>query len=147
MNIAAIPLLRLVLITAVVMTGCRAKNGADEKTALLTRAAWKYEKMGFDSDEDGYIDVLDSRVSDCEKDDLTIFRPDGSGVFQSGRIKCDPSDPPSLPFTWLLENHDSSIYFEEQYFRIKTLTDSHLEIYHDETLAGSDVRYIIAFTH
>jgi hypothetical protein len=62
-------------------------------------------------------------------------------------MKCDPTDPPALPFTWLLENHDSSIYFEEQYFKIKTLSDTKLEIYHDEDIDGNDIRYIIAFRH
>jgi len=117
------------------------------KTALLTKAAWKYEKKGFDSGSDGYVNVLDSRLSDCEKDDITIFNPDGSGVFKTGIRKCDQSDPPFLPFTWMFGNHDSTIYFENQYFRIQTLTDKRLEIYHEEEIGGDDVRYVIAFSH
>jgi hypothetical protein len=129
----------------VLFAGCKGRTNASTK--LLTRAAWKYEKKGFRSDKEGYIDMLNSRASDCEKDDLTIFNPDGSGVFKSGTVKCDPSDPPALPFTWQLENHDSTIYFEGQHFHIKTLSDSKLVIFKDEELGRDDYRFIIAFRH
>jgi hypothetical protein len=119
----------------------------DARARLLTKAAWKYEMKGFDTENEGYIDLLNSRASDCEKDDITIFNPDGSGLFTTGPAKCDPSDPPSLPFTWQLENHDSSIYFEGQFFRIGTLSDSKLVIFKDEDIGGDDYRYIIAFSH
>jgi hypothetical protein len=147
MKDAVFPLISMVLLTVLSGSSCRVKSNAANRTSLLTRAAWKYEKKGFDSDKDGYINVLGSRLSDCEKDDTTIFNMDGSGVFKSGIRKCDLSDPPSLPFTWMLENHDSTIYFEDQLFRIKTLTNSRLEIFHEEEIGGDDVRYVIAFSH
>ena len=127
--------------------GCRQTAVDKAKTALLTRAAWKYQKIGFDSKEDGYIDVLGSRLEDCAKDDITIFNADGSGTCQTGPLKCDPADPTALPFRWSFENHDSTLYFEEQHFKVKTLSENKLEIYNEEHLGGTNVRYIISFGH
>jgi hypothetical protein len=135
------------IVAGLVLAGCSGNGSERSRKALLTRSGWKYQKMGFESAKDGYIDVLDSHNSDCEKTDITIFNPDGSGYLQSESVKYDPSDPPSLPFRWSFENNASDIYFEEQHFKVKTLSESRLEIYQDERIGGDEIRYIIAFSH
>jgi hypothetical protein len=129
------------------LTACSGNVSEKTRITLLTREGWKFKKIGVESEKQGYIDLLDSRVSDFEKDDITIFNPDGSGMQQTGSIKSDPSDPPSLPFNWSFENNASGIYFEEQHFKVKTLSENKLEIYRDERLDGEDRRYVIAFSH
>jgi hypothetical protein len=129
------------------LAGCGGNKTEIAKTALLTRAAWKYQKIGFETSKDGYIDVLGSRYADYEKGDVTVFNPDGSGYLRCSDLKYDPADPSALPFNWSFENNAGGLYFEHQHFKVKALSDNNLEIYHDEHIEGEDIRYIIAFGH
>jgi hypothetical protein len=127
--------------------GCDKNSSSGRDLDMLTHNPWKYEKAGFDSDEDGIFDALDPRIAGCEKDDQIIFRADGTGTFEEGAIKCKISDPDSLPFAWSFQDHDSSIYFQDQYYKIQALTDSRFVIYADQNLGGVNTRYTIIFTH
>jgi hypothetical protein len=126
---------------------CGEKNSDKSKSELLTKAAWKYEKAGFDSNQDGYIDVLDPRIAGCESDDIILFNRDGTGSFNIGGIKCDPNDPPSLPFVWSFENKENAMYFQEQHFVIKTLSPSRLEMFTYQIDAGITTKYMIILRH
>ncbi|MDP4150396.1 MAG: hypothetical protein Q8927_01390 [Bacteroidota bacterium] len=123
----------------------RSKSGHDLE--LLTHSPWKYEKAGFDSDEDGVFDALDPSIAGCEVGNTVVFKPDGTGSLQSGLIKCKVSDPDSLPFIWAFSNNDSSIYFQDQYYKVRALDKDHFEIYADESLGESKTRYTIIFRH
>lgn len=129
------------------LAACGGDRTETGKTALLTRAAWRYQKIGFETSKDGYIDVLGSHYSDYEKDDVTIFNPDGSGCQKCTSLKYDPADPLALPFNWSFENDARGMYFEHQHFKVEVLSDNRLEIYHDEHIGDEDIRYVIAFGH
>lgn len=126
---------------------CNKNHSTGHDIDVLTKASWKYEKAGFDSDEDGVFDALDPRIAGCERDNTVIFRSDGTGSMQEGLIKCKPSDPDSLPFLWSFQDNDSTIYFQDQYYKIRSLTDSRFEIYADQNLGGVITRYTIVFRH
>ena len=104
---------------------------------LLTYHPWKYEKAGFGSDDDGIFNALDPAIAGNEKDNLVIFCKDGTG-YKTG------SD--SLPFMWSFQNNDSTIYFQDQYYRVKMLTNNRLEIYSAQPLGGDSNRYTIIFS-
>jgi hypothetical protein len=123
----------------------RSKSGHDLE--LLTHRPWKYEKAGFDSDEDGVFDALDPSISGCEIDNTVVFKSDGTGSLQEGVIKCKSSDPDILPFMWAFSNNDSSIYFQDQYYKVRALDNDHFEIYADQCLGESKTRYTIIFRH
>src|ERR1700722_4116125 len=108
------------------MTGCSDKNATGKDLDLLTNTPWKYEKAGFDSNDDGIFDALDPRIAGSEKDNTIIFCKDGTGY---SAIK---SSPDSLPFIWAFQNNDSTIYFEDQYYKVRTLNRHRLEIYADQ---------------
>lgn len=38
----------------------------------------------------------------CEKDNLLIFKTNSEGVFDESALKCDPSDPQTIPFLWTI---------------------------------------------
>jgi hypothetical protein len=139
--------LLLLLLLSLGWLALHGNKSQNERTALLTHSPWHYEKAGFDSDQDGYIDVLDPRIDDCEKDDLIIFNRDGSGSFNTGSRKCDPSDPPILPFLWSFENNARSMYFDDQNFTIETLSASRLEMYSYRQAAGITSKYLIILRH
>jgi hypothetical protein len=132
----------LTLLTAgLFMTGCSGKNSSGKDLDLLTNTPWKYEKAGFDSDDNGIFDALDPRIAGSEKDNTVIFCKDGTGY---SAIK---SSPDSLPFIWAFQNNDSTIYFEDQYYKIRTLNRHRLEIYADQKYGEVSTRYTIVLKH
>jgi hypothetical protein len=136
------------VLSASLFLACCGKNSSSgHDLELLTHTPWKYESEGFDSDDDGIFDALDPRIAGCEKDNMVIFRADGTGTLQEGSVKCRLSDPDSLPFLWSFQNNDSTIYFQDQYYKVQVLSNQRLEIYADQNLGGGSARYTIVFRH
>jgi hypothetical protein len=125
----------LVIATGLSLTGCTNKHGDRQDVDLLTNTPWKYEKAGFDSNDDGIFDALDPRIAGSEKDNAITFCKDGTGTQNS------------LPFSWSFQKGDSVIYFQDQYYKVRTLNRHRLEIYADEKWGGVNTRYIIILKH
>jgi hypothetical protein len=129
----------LLIATSLSLTGCSNKNGDTKDVDLLTNTPWKYEKAGFDSNDDGIFDALDPRIAGSEKDNTIIFCKDGTGTQKGTQT--------TLPFIWSFQKSDSIIYFQDQYYRVRTLNKHRLEIYADEKWGGQNTRYIIILKH
>jgi hypothetical protein len=136
-----------VLFAGLYLIGCDKFSSSRRDMDLLTGSPWKYEKAGFDSDDDGNFDALDPRIAGCDKDTRIIFRPDGTGMLEASAIKCKIAGPDKLPFMWAFQNNDSTIYFQDQYYRVRSLTKNRFEIYADQKLGQLNTRYIIIFKH
>lgn len=126
-------------IAGICLTGCSNKNGNPKDVDLLTNTPWKYEKAGFDSNDDGIFDALDPRIAGSEKDNTIVFCKDGTGTQKGTQT--------TLPFIWSFQKGDSIMYFQDQYYRIRTLTKNRLEIYADEKWGDQNSRYIIILKH
>jgi hypothetical protein len=137
----------LTLSTTLSLAGCGSRSASSHDVELLTGTPWKYEKAGFDSDEDGIFDALDPTIAGGDKDNTIIFRTDGTGSLVEARIKDRSSEAKSLPFMWSFQNNDSTIYFQDQYYKVQALTNKRLEIYADQKLGGIRTRYIIILKH
>src|ERR1700727_2286448 len=134
------------------MTGCSDKSATGKDLDLLTNTPWKYEKAGFDSNDDGIFDALDPRIAGSEKDNTIIFCKDGTGYSALGPnsqlgSKLGKGASDSLPFIWAFQNNDSTIYFQDQYYKVRILDRHRLEIYADEKLGEVNTRYIIILKH
>ena len=129
-------------LAAILLSGCSNKSTSHKNLELLTATPWKYEKAGFGSEDDVHFDALDPRIAGSEKDNTIIFCKDGTGYTQQGAKNKD-----TFPFIWAFQNNDSTIYFQDQYYKIRVLDDHHLEIYADQRLGGSNTRYTIVFHH
>lgn len=125
----------LIIATGFLLTGCSDKGASKQDLELLTTAPWKYEKAGFDSNDDGIFDALDPSIAGSEKDHTIIFCKDGTGSINS------------LPFIWAFQNRDSTIYFQDQYYKVRTLDKHRLEIYADQKFGSVNTRYIIILKH
>jgi hypothetical protein len=123
------------LSVSLAVSGCSTKSSSPHDVELLTGNPWKYEKAGFDSNGDGIFDALDPRIAGAEKNNTIIFRTDGTGS----------SD--TLPFMWAFQNDDSTIYFQDQYYKVRTLSTHRFEIYADQKLGSVNTRYTIVFKH
>ncbi len=141
----------LALTVSLSFAGCGGHSSSSRDLELLTGTPWKYERAGFDSDDDGIFDALDPRIAGGEKDNTIIFRTDGTGSLVEGKLKGNSSERRSevrsLPFMWSFQNNDSTIYFQDQYYKVQALTNNRLEIYADQKLGGINTRYIIVLKH
>jgi hypothetical protein len=135
------------LLASLSLAACSWSDNSGKKLKLLTHSPWKYERAGFGSDDGGIFNALDPRIAGCEMDNTIIFRMDGSGTLQEGAIKCKLSDPDSLPFMWSFQNNDSTIYFQDQYYKVQVLNNDRLVIYADQNLGGVNTRYTIVLRH
>ncbi|HEY6900721.1 MAG TPA: hypothetical protein VI233_08770 [Puia sp.] len=130
----------LSFVAGLLVIGCSNRGSSTRDVDLLTATPWKYEKAGFGSGEEGVFDALDPRIAGSEKDNTIIFRKDGTGFTQT------VSRMDKLPFMWALQNHDSTIYFQDQYYKIRTLTRHRFEIYADQKLGNNNTRYTIVLS-
>jgi hypothetical protein len=135
----------LTLTAGILATGCSNKNVSGKDVDLLTGTPWKYEKAGFD-DDDGTFDALDPRIAGTEKDNTIIFCKDGTGYSEFSH-KSRSGNPDSLPFIWAFQNGDSTIYFQDTYYKVRELSPNRFEIYADRKIGGSSTRYTIVFKH
>jgi hypothetical protein len=144
-------IITLLIATGLSVTGCSDKSDTKRDVDLLTNTPWKYEKAGFDSNDDGIFDALDPNIAGSEKDNTIIFCKDGTGYSALGPTSKLGSHSgkgaDSLPFIWSFQNGDSTIYFQDQYYRVRTLNKNRLEIYADEKWSGANTRYIIILKH
>lgn len=130
---------------AFLSAGCFSKATSGKDLELLTGSPWKYEKAGF-GDDDGVFDALDPRIAGSEKENMIIFCKDGTGYAQYEH-RSRNGNPDSLPFMWAFQNNDSTIYFEDQYYKVRTLSPKRLEIYADQHFGAVSTRYTISFIH
>jgi hypothetical protein len=135
----------LTFTVAFLTIGCFSKAASGKDLELLTGSPWKYEKAGFGND-DGVFDALDPRIAGSEKENMIIFCKDGTGYSQY-QHKSRNGNPDSLPFMWAFQNDDSTIYFQDQYYKVRTLSPKRLEIYADQRFGGVSTRYTIVFIH
>ena len=45
----------------------------------------------------------------CEKDNIYIFKASNIGELNEGTLKCDATDPQTIPFTYLLKNNNTQL--------------------------------------
>lgn len=108
------------IIVAVVFIGLAAaackKNGSDmpiTSVDLISGTSWKIDTIGFDADKNGVIDSeVPGGIQPCEKDNTIKFNIDSTGVFDEGALKCNDSDPQTLPFTWEFKDSATVINFQ-----------------------------------
>jgi hypothetical protein len=131
----------LTITAAFLATACTTKNTSGKDVDLLTATPWRYEKAGFDND-DGTFNALDPRIAGNEKDNTIIFCKDGTGYSELSH-KNRTGNPDSLPFLWAFQNGDSTIYFQNTYYKVRELSPNRFEIYADQKLGGINTRYTI----
>ena len=132
---------RIILaLAAGLFCGCLHSASSGKDVEVLTGSPWKYEKAGFDND-DGTFDALDPQIIGGDRDNTVIFCKDGTGYSHISRRTAGMPD--TLPFMWAFQSGDSTIYFQNQYYKVRLLTQRRLEIYADQRYGGTSTRYTI----
>ena len=135
----------LTFAAGILITSCTHRSGSGKKVELLTGTPWKYEKAGF-SNDDGSFNGLDPQIAGSERDNMVIFCKDGTGYSEYFH-KSRNGNPDSLPFMWALQNDDSTIYFQNNYYKIRVLSRERLEMYANQKLGPVSTRYTIVLKH
>lgn len=95
------------LLTGLLLAGmfaCNKEDGqpnGDSKTSLLIAGSWKLKAATI-----GGSDAM-PLLQDCQKDNITLYTNDGNGNINEAALKCNPSDPDVVAFTWLWKNNET----------------------------------------
>jgi hypothetical protein len=135
----------MTLTAGILAAGCSNRNASGKDLDLLTGTPWRYEKAGFNND-DGIFDALDPHIAGSEKESTIIFCKDGTGYSEFSH-KSRNGNPDRLPFIWAFQTGDSTIYFQDQYYKVRELSPNRFEIYADRQLGGTNTRYTIILKH
>ncbi len=100
---------------AVAFTGCKEDkddNKAD-KTSMLVEKQWQATAFTIDPAIDWFgngtlVTNIYAQLPACAKDDLTIFRKNGTVAFDEGSSKCSANDPQTRSGLWTF-NPDQSV--------------------------------------
>ncbi len=110
------------------------------KTDILTAAAWRISAATVDP----ALDVAGTQISDfyaqmdaCDKDDLTKYESNKTGVYDEGATKCDPADPQTSIFSWTWDLSETKITEDGETYEVESLTDS--ELIYSLTFDGDDI--------
>ena len=110
---------------------------------LLTAKSWKLLSYGYDHNKNGRVDSNEQEIRDCEKDNVSVFNSDGSGIVSENETICDGYEKESQ-FTWLLTNNDSVIDFNYGIAHIDSISKDRLVI--TQTIT-QPLRLIIIYGH
>lgn len=95
---------------------------AKSKTELITSGSWKISSLVL-----GGADIWPSQDA-CDKDDLSIFKADGTYIDDEGPTKCDASDPQQSTSTWKFTNNETMIEIDGDAGTLKELSASKMVI-------------------
>ena len=114
------------------LSSCK-KDKDPSKNEMLTSGKWKVISSSIsppiDWDGDGDLDNdLYSLMDACDKDNYTVFRPDGTIEENQGPTKCDPLDPQTDILIWSLKNNDTILVVDGEDYTIEQLDETTLRL-------------------
>lgn len=132
------------------MLACK-KESSPSRTDYLTGTRWGWNKLTLESPlGQTPVDITLTTLKPCELDDPIYFKSGGAFSAADSNSICVPSNNSVFNSlsggSWSLTNNDSVITivkgFQNQPFRIKTITASSIEMYQQQNnYLGQLVRY------
>ena len=114
---------------------------------LLTQKPWILVSLGFDNNNDGRIDASEEAIEACQKDNITHFYVDGTGLFDDKDLSC-ATGIGQYPFTWAFTNHQTGIDFLYDSAAIARLNDQELVVCKELSLSTNDhVKFMLVYRH
>jgi hypothetical protein len=106
---------------------------AATKTELLTTGTWNAREMtinpGIDIGGGVILTDIYAQLDACDKDDLTKYNANGTGVYDAGAINCEPDfTPQTSPFTWVFDLTETKIIEDGESYNITELSETTLKI-------------------
>ena len=95
-----------------ILTSCeKDKDDVVDKSKLLTSGHWQITALNVEPAIDWFgtpVTNVYSQLPACVKDNLTIFKPNGTINYDEGPSRCDPNEPQTTTGTWAF-NIDQTI--------------------------------------
>jgi hypothetical protein len=114
---------------------------------LLTQKPWILASHGWDENGNDKIDASEESIEDCQKDNITHFYPDGTGMFDDNTLSCG-NGIDKQPFTWFFTDSQKGIDFLYDSAGIFRLNDQELIIYKELAFSNNEtVKFILKYTH
>lgn len=92
-------------------------NGGNSTKDILTSGSWKISALTINPgiDAGGGIVITDffSMMPDCTKDDLMMFKDDGTLIFDEGPTMCVPGSPQQTEGSWTLSSDNKTLTIKE----------------------------------
>lgn len=136
-------LVAMVGLLAFSMTSCKKDKDEATKTELLTGGNWQLTTLSSDPAFDWFgtpVTNIYAQLPACVKDDLTVFKTNGTVNFDEGPSKCNTNDPQTTSGTWALSTDEKILSVttdgDTESWNIEELKDdtfrAHYEITQDE---------------
>jgi hypothetical protein len=123
-------LLAMFGLLAIISTSCK-KDKDESKTDLLTGGNWQMSALTSDPAFDWFgtpVTNIYAQLPACIKDDLTVFKTNGTVNFDEGPSKCETNDPQTTTGTWALSTDEKVL---------SVTTDGETESWNIEELKGN----------
>ena len=138
------------------LTSCKKEEPIKPKTKteLLCSSSWKvYEGTINPGINIGGVIITDffSQFDPCDKDDLELYKSNGSGIYDDGPMKCDPLDPQTSTFTWTFNLDETKLIQDTDTYDIIQLDEKILKV--SMIVDGADiggvagVKYVFTLTY
>lgn len=120
---------------------------------LIVASTWKYDTSGIDLNNDGQVDIGDTVLQPCVKDNTYTLLADSTGTMDEGATKCSPSAPQTDPLHWFLTsnytvlNITSPISILNGNLNILNISSTNWTLYKDTTYGGFSFRYLFILKH
>lgn len=120
--------------------------------AFITSSTWKYDTSGIDLNNDGQVDIGDTVLAPCVKDNTYTFMSDSTGTMDEGPTKCSPSAPQTDPLKWYLTNNSTVLNITSNTIlngnlNILSINSSNWTLYKDTAYGGLSFRYLFILKH
>ena len=132
----------------------KAPGGAELIPHLIdTHSGVGSDVLAVDLNKDGIIDVVDTTIKSCFKDNTYTFKSDSTGIADNGPTKCNPTDPQTTPFTWSFGGTNQSTIKSDadpllaSGLNIFSLTSTKIVLYKDTTVFGASIWYVVDLKH
>jgi hypothetical protein len=142
----------LILTLVIFAASCKKESLPEQpkpitKTEMLAYSPWRIVAQGFDTTQDGSIDLDETPTFPCWLDNRTYFYDSGNGAFDQGLIKCDTSRNQSRKFKWLFTDNETMIIVDGLQYKILSLTESDFVIAFADASVQQRSTYILKLIH
>ncbi|MBK8565841.1 MAG: lipocalin family protein [Saprospiraceae bacterium] len=122
------------LLAILSMTSCEKDKDKESTSDALTGGNWKLTALTSDPAIDWFgtpVTNVYAQLPACIKDDITIFKTNGTVNFDEGVSKCETNDPQTTSGTWALSADEKVL---------SVTTDGETESWSIENLEGKNFK-------
>ncbi len=137
---------------AICSTSCKKDNDDVKKAEILTGGNWQMTALTTDPAYDWFgtpVTNIYAQLPACIKDDLTVFKTNGTVNFDEGVSKCDPNAPQTTSGTWAFSTDEKVLSVTQdgdtESWNIEELKDNTFKAHYEITEDGLTYTFTVTF--